>query len=188
MDVSDYSDAEIKQSLQEFGVTCGPLTSTTRAVYAKKLSKLIATSSSQSEPEVVQARQTISDEDFYSSEETVTTRSRSGQQIKKIIELDTTDAPMPKLTTNISAPRSYTPDGSNLTRRPLSTPHRPATKVSSIQTTSTSAITNSTGNKKGILSYCRYLLPVLVVLILLMLLVYYHMEEGGFKELTSHFK
>ena len=39
--------------------------------------KLIATSSSQNEPEVVQARQTISDEDFYSSEETVTRTTRS---------------------------------------------------------------------------------------------------------------
>ena len=91
-----------------------------------------------------------------------------------------------------STPRSYTPDGSNLTRRPLSTPHRPAAKVDRIQSTSTTTTYSSSGVTKGsaskgrgILSYCRYILPVVVVLILLLFLVYYHMEEGMFRELTG---
>ena len=91
-----------------------------------------------------------------------------------------------------STPRSYTPDGANLTRRPLGTPHRPAAKVDRIQSTtsSTTAYSSSAAKKSsakswGIPSYCRYLLPVLLVLVLLLFLVYYHMEEGKFKELTG---
>lgn len=91
-----------------------------------------------------------------------------------------------------STPRSYTPDGANLTRRPLGTPHRPAAKVNQIQSTtsSTTAYSSSAAKKSsakswGIPSYCRYLLPVLLVLVLLLFLVYYHMEEGKFKELTG---
>ena len=41
MDVHSLSDAELKQSLQDFGVSCGPLTNTTRGVYAKKLCEFL---------------------------------------------------------------------------------------------------------------------------------------------------
>jgi len=191
------SDAELKQSLQDFGVSCGPLTNTTRGVYAKKLSKLIAKAPA-SEPEVVQTRQTVSHEDlssYESTENTITTRS--SQRFQKVVGIvDDVDSRSIASSSNIrdvfSTPRSYTPDGSNLTRRPLSTPHRPAAKVDRIQSTTTTSTYSSSGVTKGsaskgrgIISYCRYILPVLVVLILLLFLVYYHMEEGMFKELTG---
>ena len=97
-----------------------------------------------------------------------------------------------------STPRSYTPDGSNLTRRPLSTPHRSSSRLERTQSTKSTTILTTTkaatpnnpkekSKSSGIFSFCRYLIPVLVVLVLLLMLVYYHMEEGAFKELTGKF-
>lgn len=172
MEIETLSNLELKQSLESLGFNCGPVTTTTRALYEKKLANLM------SEGEVVQSRQSFSEKVTVSQKNTEVT-----QKAKEAIE----EVDYPFSRGSFSSPRSYTPDGSNLTRRPLSTPHRNTTRVSSIAKTSTTISQSSTSKSekksKSILGYCKYVLPVFILVALLIILVYYHMEDGGIKEL-----
>jgi len=176
MDIQNLNDIELKKSLENLGVNCGPVTSTTRKVYEKKLVKLL----SANEPEIVESREVYAQEN-----EVVVTqkKTRESKRIAKTIEVQDFDTPFVS-NDSFSSPRSYVPDGSNLTRRPLSTPHRSSKKVTHISKTSQVA---SPADKPGsrFAGCCRMLLPVLVVVAILVLLVYYHMEDFGLKELTK---